>query len=192
MEPTGHCWKAFANWLEKQGGIKVALVNPYATKQAKELDDNSQTKFDRTVRLRLTSSQVTVMDNGLHEIVYHRCLYGEKREGMDWIPYLRYIARKPCSLRNSGIYGMMPKSMQTYLDGCESSERGRILKVLAELTERSGFDSALNTINEAIRYKAMDPASLQNLYTAVHIWMFHRASHECAERNFCDEGHLFS
>ena len=47
MEPTGHYWKAFANWLEKQDGITVVLVNPYATKQAKELDDNSQTKSCR-------------------------------------------------------------------------------------------------------------------------------------------------
>ena len=35
MEPTGHYWKALANWLEKQEGIRVVLVNPYATKQAK-------------------------------------------------------------------------------------------------------------------------------------------------------------
>lgn len=26
MEPTGHYWKAFANWLYKQEGIKVVLV----------------------------------------------------------------------------------------------------------------------------------------------------------------------
>lgn len=47
MEPTGHYWKAFANWLYKQADITVVLVNPYATKQAKELDDNSQTKSDK-------------------------------------------------------------------------------------------------------------------------------------------------
>lgn len=35
MEPTGHYWKAFANWLEKRDGITVVLVNPYETKQAK-------------------------------------------------------------------------------------------------------------------------------------------------------------
>lgn len=28
-------------------GITVVLVNPYATKQAKELDDNSQTKSEK-------------------------------------------------------------------------------------------------------------------------------------------------
>ena len=124
---------------------------------------------EETVRLQLTSSEVIVMDSDLHEIVRHRRLYGDERESMDWVPYLRYIARKPRSLRNSGIYGMMPEPMQIYIDGCEGSERGKILKVLAELTERGGFDSALNTVNEAIRYQAMDPDSLQNLYRRTYM-----------------------
>ena len=47
MEPTGHYWKAFANFLLKQAKITVVLVNPYHTKKSKELDDNSQTKSDR-------------------------------------------------------------------------------------------------------------------------------------------------
>ncbi len=47
MEPTGHYWKAQANFLMKQDHIHVVLVNPYHTKKAKELDDNSQTKSDK-------------------------------------------------------------------------------------------------------------------------------------------------
>ena len=46
MEPTGHYWKPLANYLMKQN-IAVVLVNPYHTKKAKELDDNSQTKSDK-------------------------------------------------------------------------------------------------------------------------------------------------
>jgi len=46
MEPTGHYWKAFANYLMK-AGYKVVCVNPYHTKKAKELDDNSQTASDK-------------------------------------------------------------------------------------------------------------------------------------------------
>ncbi len=45
MEPTGHYWKPLANFLNKEK-IKVVMVNPYHTKRAKELDDNSQTKSD--------------------------------------------------------------------------------------------------------------------------------------------------
>ena len=46
MEPTGHYWKTFATFLYNNG-IKAVQVNPYHTKKAKELDDNSQTKSDK-------------------------------------------------------------------------------------------------------------------------------------------------
>lgn len=46
MEPTGHYFKPLANFLNL-AGIKAVMVNPYHTKRAKELDDNSQTKNDQ-------------------------------------------------------------------------------------------------------------------------------------------------
>lgn len=116
------------------------------------------------VNLRITSAEVCVMDKDMHEVVRHKRLYGEEHERMDWLPYLTYIARKPRSLRNSGLYDMMPQTMQIYMDQCESKDRGRVLKVLAELTERTGFASAVTTVDEAIRFHATDPDSLQNLY----------------------------
>lgn len=116
------------------------------------------------VNLKITSASVTVLDQDMHEIVRHKRLYGNDHESMDWVPYLAYIARKPRSLRNSGIYDMMPQTMRLYMDSCESKDRGRILKVLAELTERTGFTSAVNTVNEAVRMNATDPDSLETLY----------------------------
>jgi len=47
MEPTGHYWKSFANYLMKDGKYKVVCVNPYHTKKAKEFDDNSPTANDK-------------------------------------------------------------------------------------------------------------------------------------------------
>ena len=116
------------------------------------------------INLKITSSAVIVMDADMHEVVRHKRLYGDEHESMDWLPYLTYIARKPRSLRNSGIYDMMPQTMQIYMDNCENKERGRVLKVLAELTERTGFASAVNTVDEAVRLNATDPDSLQSLY----------------------------
>lgn len=124
---------------------------------------------EETVRLHITSAEVVVMDSDLHEVVRHRRLYGDEHESMDWIPYLRYIARKPRSLKNSGIYDMMPDFMKMYMDGCESKERGKVLKVLAELTERSGFESALTTISKAIEHQATDPDSLISLYRRTYM-----------------------
>lgn len=48
MEPSGHYWKTMGwyLYLHLSGPVLVG-VNPYHTKQAKELDDNSQTKSDK-------------------------------------------------------------------------------------------------------------------------------------------------
>ena len=46
LEPTGHYWFCLATWMISNG-ISVAQVNPYAVKQTKEVEDNSQLKDDR-------------------------------------------------------------------------------------------------------------------------------------------------
>jgi len=47
MEPSGHYWRALGWYLKLHDSKPVLLgVNPYHTKQAKELNDNSQTKSD--------------------------------------------------------------------------------------------------------------------------------------------------
>lgn len=76
MEPTGHYWKAFANWLEKQTDITVVLVNPYATKQAKELDDNSQTKSDKKDALTIAK---LVAQGRYFELYLPHDIYAELR-----------------------------------------------------------------------------------------------------------------
>ena len=45
LEPTGHYWFCLANWMISNG-ISVVQVNPYAVKQTKEIEDNSQAKND--------------------------------------------------------------------------------------------------------------------------------------------------
>ena len=121
------------------------------------------------VTVKLTSGTITVLDDHFHEIVTHRRLYGdEHQESMDWVPYLSYVSRHPRSLKNTGIYSMMPDEMRQYLDSCAGADRGRILKILSELTGHTGFDSALQTVNQAILYQATDADSLQNLYRRLY------------------------
>ena len=124
---------------------------------------------DQNVWLKLTSSQVIVMDDKQHVIIAHNRLYGDKKQqSMEWLPYLKYIAKKPRSLKNSGIYDMMPENMRFYLDKCPSTERGQILRVLSELTDRTGFGSAIQTVNQAIQFQAVDADSLKNLYRRLY------------------------
>lgn len=46
LEPTGHYWFCLASFMICNG-ISVVQVNPYAVKQTKEIEDNSQLKDDR-------------------------------------------------------------------------------------------------------------------------------------------------
>ena len=45
LELTGHYWFCIATWMISHG-ISVVQVNPYAVKQTKEVEDNSQLKDD--------------------------------------------------------------------------------------------------------------------------------------------------
>lgn len=126
---------------------------------------------ETVIRVKLTSSKVIVMNLENIRLVVHQRLYGkdgEKLQSMEWLPYLKYIARKPRSLGNSGIYDMMPRQMQLYLDKCPNTERGKILRTLSELTDRTGFDSAIQTVNQAITYQATNADSLQSLYRRLY------------------------
>lgn len=46
VEPTGHYWFTLGAYLRNEG-ILLVMVNPYAVKKSKELDDNSPNKTDR-------------------------------------------------------------------------------------------------------------------------------------------------
>jgi transposase len=76
MEPTGHYWKALANFLMKQAGVTVVLVNPHHTKKAKELDDNSPTKSDRKDALTIAR---LVKDGRYYDTYLPHDVYAELR-----------------------------------------------------------------------------------------------------------------
>ena len=76
MEPTGHYWKPLANYLMKQEHIRVVLVNPYHTKKAKELDDNSPTKSDKKDALTIAR---LVKDGRYYETYLPHDIYAELR-----------------------------------------------------------------------------------------------------------------
>ena len=96
-------------------------------------------------------------------------MYGDtKQQSMEWLPYLEQISRFPRALKYSGIYEMLPDTVNRYLSTCTNSEVGKVLKVISELTDRTGFESAVNTVEQALYYGASDPDSLKNLYRRLY------------------------
>ncbi len=75
LEPTGHYFKPLAHYLTGQG-IKVVLINPYHTKKAKELDDNSPTKNDQKDTLTIAR---LLRDGHYSQLYLPQDIYAELR-----------------------------------------------------------------------------------------------------------------
>ena len=121
------------------------------------------------VLVKITAGEVIALDKSHQPIVRHRRLYGNSRQqSMQWLPYLTQLSRSPNALKYTGIYPLLPESLKTYLDKCGRSDKGKILRVIAALTERNGFKGALETVDHALKYAATDIDSLINLHNRLY------------------------
>lgn len=121
------------------------------------------------VLVRITASSVTPLDENHRPITTHRRLYGSwKQEEMDWLPYLTQLSRNPGALKYSGIWEMLPDTLQRYLDGKEKGGRREILRTLALLSERDGFERAVKSVSEAVARGVEDLDSLVALHGHLH------------------------
>lgn len=118
------------------------------------------------VTIRLDAITVTVLDESVREVVIHKRLYGkQKQQSMQWLPYLSQLSRKPGALKYTGIFKMLPDPLQEYMELCEKRDRGKILQVILNISKDTGFDTAVETVNEALTYGAADPDSLLMAHT---------------------------
>lgn len=121
------------------------------------------------VLVKVTAGEVIPLDKSHQPIVRHPRLYGDTRQqSMQWLPYLTQLSRSPNALKYTGIYPMLPDSLKTYLARCGRSDKGKILRVIAALTERNSFAGALETVDNALKYAATDIDSLINLHNRIY------------------------
>ena len=120
-----------------------------------------------TVAVKLTSTTVTVLDESGRAIVPHKRLYGDKKSrSMNWIPYLELLARRPRAVKYSGIYGLLPAEIKDYLDASKPTDTSGIIRMIAEFTKRTGFESAVATVAQAAKRSISDPDSLIFLHSS--------------------------
>jgi transposase len=119
--------------------------------------------------IKITANEVIALDESHREIVKHQRFYGNyKQQSMKWMPYLTQLSRCPGALKYTGIYQMLPESVQNYLERCSKSDKGKVLQVIATLTEKSGFECAVETVDHALMYDTADTDSLINLHSRIH------------------------
>jgi len=121
------------------------------------------------VLVKITANEVIPLDESHREIVRHERLYGDyKQQSMKWIPYLTQLSRSPGALKYTGIYQLLPEAVKDFLEKCTKSDKGKVLQTIVSLTEKSGFENAVETVDKALRYGAVDVDSLINLHRRIH------------------------
>lgn len=63
---------------------------------------------------------------------------------------------------------MLPEPIRQYLEKCTKNDKGKVLKAIASLTEKSDFERAVETVSTALSYDATDIDSLLNLHNRLH------------------------
>lgn len=109
---------------------------------------------------RLTAHQVVVLDENYREVIRHPRLYGGQKESMDWLPYLTQLSHRPRALKYTGIYQLLPPRVQEFLEEVSSEHLQETLRMLAAITEESGFDRALEALEVALEHGASDAESI--------------------------------
>ncbi|HHV95274.1 MAG TPA: IS21 family transposase [Clostridiaceae bacterium] len=121
------------------------------------------------VLVKLTAYHVIVLDENHREMVRHNRLYGDyKQTSMQWLPYLNQLARRPGALKYTGIYNMLPQPVKEYLETLSKPDKGKVLRVIADLTQENSFEKAVETISTALSYGVTDIDSLINLHNRLH------------------------
>jgi transposase len=149
MEPTGHYWKPLANYLIMHG-ITVVMVNPYHTKRAKELDDNSQTKSDKKDALTIAK---LVRDGRYYEVYMPQDIFAELRV----LSNSRISLMKRYNALKNTITAVMdeyfPEITTVFKDLLKGKASMQILKVcpFPSLILKSGVDGVLAEIKKAVK-----------------------------------------
>lgn len=121
------------------------------------------------VYVRLNAHEVIVLDENYREIIRHPRLYGEKNlESMDWLPYLTQLSRRPAALKYTGIYPMLPEPIQDFLSSCDYPCKKETLKVLAKLSEASGFNKATEALLAALEHGVSDADSIKAVFSRLN------------------------
>jgi transposase len=149
LEPTGHYWKPLANYLIMHG-ITVVMVNPYHTKRAKELDDNSPTKSDKKDALTIAR---LVRDGRYYEVYMPQDIFAELRV----LSNSRISLMKRFNALKSTITAVMdeyfPEIITVFKDPLNGKASMQILKAcpFPSLILEMGEEKVLAEIKKAVK-----------------------------------------
>lgn len=68
------------------------------------------------VMIKAGAYDLDILDSDHRLVVRHNRLYGEQRESMIWIPYLKLMAKILNALKYTGLFNQLPLTLKTFLE----------------------------------------------------------------------------
>lgn len=164
-EPTGHYWFNLRDYL-KQNNVELVIVSTYATKQAKEFDDNSPTKSDAKDALVIAR---LVSEGRYSQYVEREEIYQHIHDGQSIIEDLNEeIVRLKNKIHNwNDVY--FPEIENVYkINSREYEEYAKLALTPKEITELSE-EELISKLIENNHYASKDKISIIKTLASISV-----------------------
>ena len=113
--------------------------------------------------------EVSVFDPRDTLVATHERGYGKRpTESVHPVSQLALLARKPGGWPDSRVRASLPDGLRGWMDAAEPSDRGRVLRMLRDVTEESGYASAVEALSRmAAAGSGMDAATASLLAAGI-------------------------
>lgn len=123
----------------------------------------------REVIIKATAYDVMILDQNYKYIQGHARLYGDKKDSMQWVPYLELMSRRPTALKYTGFFRELPHILQGYFEECDYQQKKASLKLLVKMVSEKDLDTATKAFERALEKGAKDTDSIwTSYYTLTH------------------------
>jgi transposase len=114
----------------------------------------------REVLVKITASEVIILDQDYKEVIKHQRLYGKNQESMNWYPYLNVLAKRPTALKYTDFFHRMPSSWQEYINKCNYEQKKAALQALIKMITESDMVTATKALEECLQKELYDVDSI--------------------------------
>jgi Transposase and inactivated derivatives len=114
----------------------------------------------KEVVVRIGAHTIEPLHPSGEPITVHARLFGKQRtDSVDVRTTLSRLLHNPGAWRNSQLRGFLSEPLRDGLDGLERAQLKETLETMSQLSERYGFDTALQAMEEATRLGRLTSAS---------------------------------
>ncbi|MCG2815741.1 MAG: IS21 family transposase [Candidatus Aminicenantes bacterium] len=164
-------------WAEDRRHLSPLPDKPFLVERLERVRTNGYGKFcidgrhwyssapeyaDRAVTVGIRAHTIVVYREDGSAMSLHPRSFGENRtDTADYATSLQTLLRRPGAWANSPFRGGLNDSLRDHLDSLSKSDRRRVLSVFSESASTFGFETALESLQEAVRRGTVDVFSLQ-------------------------------